>query len=105
MSAVHPIETDPSQVQVQVQDRAEACDRLTETETESETETETKSDCRQTSNELTEVDMTKRAKLNKRWHRRLKILLCCLGYKKNKVSSIDYIVIIYYLFPFIYLKS
>lgn len=77
MSAVHPIETDPSQVQ----DRA--CNRLIETETE----TETDSDCRrQTSNEPTEVDMTKRAKLNKRWHRRLKILLCCLGYKKNKVS-------------------
>lgn len=70
MSIIHPIKTDP------LQDSAEACDQRVETE---------KSDC-QTLDELTEADMTKRAKLNKRWHRRLKILFCCLGYKKNKVS-------------------
>lgn len=72
MSIVHPIKTDPDQVQEEV------CDHFAEAKS---------SGCCQTSNELTEADMTKRAKLNKRWHRRLKFLFCCLGYKKNKVSS------------------
>lgn len=43
----------------------------------------------QKSNELSLADMTKHTKLNKRWHRRFKILSYFLGYKKNKVSFDD----------------
>jgi len=35
--------------------------------------------------EVQQLDMTKRVKSHKKWNRRLKILFCCLGYKKNKV--------------------
>lgn len=43
---------------------------------------------------LESPEMTKRAKHHKKWNRRLKLLFCCLGYKKNKVSSVISIIII-----------
>lgn len=38
---------------------------------------------------LGEAEMTRQAKHNKKWNRRLKIFFCCLGYKKNKVRIIQ----------------
>lgn len=74
MSYVQQIEENPNQIQ------AEAGCYLAGAE---------KSDFCQKSNELSVADMTKSAKLNKRWHRRFKILSYFLGYKKNKVSFDD----------------
>lgn len=40
----------------------------------------------QNQGDANQVEMTKRAKQHKKWNRRFKVLFCCLGYKKNKVS-------------------
>lgn len=36
--------------------------------------------------ESEQAEMARRAKHHKKWNRRMKVLFCCLGYKKNKVS-------------------